>query len=183
MQRGVPGRGEHPGLAGAWEAGRHQQAWHELVADNPLPAIHGRVCYHPCEGSCNRAELDSAVSIHAAERFLGDTALQKGWAFPSPPAATGRRVLVIGAGPSGLSAAYHLARRGHEVEVRDAGGQPGGMMRYGNPSYRLPRDVLHRVSALVEDLPEITELDLAPSSSASTARRAPTFASGSPPPP
>src|SRR5499427_3843680 len=124
------------------EAGRHEQAWRQLVADNPLAAIHGRVCYHPCESVCNRARLDSAVSIHAVERFLGDLALERGWAFDPPRARSGRRVLVIGAGPSGLSAAYHLARLGHEVEVRDSGEQPGGMMRYGIPAYRLPRDVL-----------------------------------------
>jgi NADPH-dependent glutamate synthase beta subunit-like oxidoreductase len=130
----------------AWLAhlrdGRAEQAWRELVRDNPLPAIHGRVCYHPCETSCNRAQLDSSVSIHAAERYLGDIALDRGWTFDPPPTRSGRRVLVVGAGPSGLSAAYHLARLGHEVEVRDAFGEPGGMMRYGIPAYRLPRDVL-----------------------------------------
>ena len=124
------------------EAGRHEQAWRELVADNPLPGVHGRVCYHPCETSCNRAQLDSAVSIHSVERFLGDLALDRGWALPAPASRSGKRVLVVGAGPSGLSAAYHLARRGHEVEIRDAGDEPGGMMRYGIPAYRLPRDVL-----------------------------------------
>ncbi len=140
----------------AWLAyaidGRHEQAWRQLVADNPLAAIHGRVCYHPCESVCNRATLDSAVSIHSIERFLGDLALQRGWTFEPPPARTGRRVLVIGSGPSGLSAAYHLSRLGHEVEVRDAGAEPGGMMRYGIPAYRLPRDVLagelDRIAAL-----------------------------------
>jgi len=124
------------------QAGRHEQAWRQLTADNPLPAIHGRVCYHPCESVCNRAHLDSAVSIHAVERFLGDLALAEGWQFDPPPASTGRRVLVVGAGPSGLSAAYHLARLGHQAEIRDASGEPGGMMRYGIPAYRLPRDVL-----------------------------------------
>ena len=124
------------------KAGRHEQAWRALVADNPLPAIHGRVCYHPCESVCNRADLDSAVSIHSVERFLGDRALEEGWRFDAPPVRSGRRVLVIGAGPSGLSAAYHLARLGHEVEIRDAGAEPGGMMRYGIPAYRLPRDIL-----------------------------------------
>jgi len=123
-------------------AGEHEKAWRQLTADNPLPAVHGRVCYHPCESVCNRAELDSSVSIHSVERFLGDLALDRGWRFGPPPALTGKRVLVIGAGPSGLSAAYHLARRGHEVEIRDAGDEPGGMMRYGIPAYRLPRDVL-----------------------------------------
>ncbi|GEM_PF-35207 len=124
------------------EAGRYEQAWRSLVMDNPFPAIEGRVCYHPCEGACNRGKLDEAVSIHAVERFLGDLALEQGWTLPMAPARSGKRVLVIGAGPSGLSAAYHLARRGHEVEVRDAGPEPGGMMRYGIPAYRLPRDVL-----------------------------------------
>jgi NADPH-dependent glutamate synthase beta subunit-like oxidoreductase len=124
------------------EAGRHEDAWRQLVADNPLPAIHGRVCYHPCESACNRASLDSAVSIHSVERFLGDLALERGWVVDLPVSRSGRRVLVVGAGPSGLSAAYHLARLGHEVEIRDSGEETGGMMRYGIPAYRLPRDVL-----------------------------------------
>jgi NADPH-dependent glutamate synthase beta subunit-like oxidoreductase len=134
------------------ETGDHEGAWRQLVADNPMPAIHGRVCYHPCESVCNRASLDSAVSIHSVERFLGDLALERGWTFDPPPVPSGRRVLVIGAGPSGLSAAYHLARRGHQVEIRDAGERPGGMMRYGIPAYRMPRDVLDgeldRIAAL-----------------------------------
>jgi NADPH-dependent glutamate synthase beta subunit-like oxidoreductase len=134
------------------ETGDHEGAWRQLVADNPMPAIHGRVCYHPCESVCNRASLDSAVSIHSVERFLGDLALERGWSFDPPAVPSGRRVLVIGAGPSGLSAAYHLARRGHQVEIRDAGERPGGMMRYGIPAYRMPRDVLDgeldRIAAL-----------------------------------
>jgi NADPH-dependent glutamate synthase beta subunit-like oxidoreductase len=134
------------------QAGRPEPAWRQLVADNPMPAIHGRVCYHPCETVCNRAELDSSVSIHAVERFLGDQALEYGWAFDPPPPSTGRRVLVIGAGPSGLSAAYHLARLGHQVEIRDASPEPGGMMRYGIPAYRLPRDVLAGEIARIEAL-------------------------------
>jgi NADPH-dependent glutamate synthase beta subunit-like oxidoreductase len=134
------------------EAGRPEQAWRQLVADNPFPAIHGRVCYHPCETVCNRAQLDSAVSIHAVERYLGDLALDQGWAFGRPAEPSGTRVLVIGAGPSGLSAAYHLARRGHQVEIRDSGAEPGGMMRYGIPAYRLPRDVLAAEVARIEAL-------------------------------
>jgi NADPH-dependent glutamate synthase beta subunit-like oxidoreductase len=124
------------------KAGEHERAWRQLVADNPLAAIHGRVCYHPCESVCNRARLDSSVSIHSVERVLGDMARDKSWTFPQPPQSSGKRVLVVGGGPSGLSAAYHLARLGHEVEIRDAGPESGGMMRYGIPAYRLPRDVL-----------------------------------------
>ena len=117
-------------------------AWRELTRNNPFPAIHGRVCYHPCETACNRVELDGAVSIHSVERYLGDLAIEQGWRFQAPARTSGRRVLVIGSGPSGLSAAYHLAMLGHEVEVHDSSDLPGGMMRYGIPEYRLPRDVL-----------------------------------------
>jgi NADPH-dependent glutamate synthase beta subunit-like oxidoreductase len=123
-------------------AGENELAWRALTEDNPFAAIHGRVCYHPCETSCNRAQLDSAVGIHAVERFLGDLALEREWRFDAPLIRTGKRVLVVGAGPSGLSAAYHLAKLGHEVEIRDAGPEPGGMMRYGIPAYRMPRNVL-----------------------------------------
>ena len=121
---------------------RDEDAWRELVRNNPFPAIHGRVCYHPCETSCNRVELDGSVSIHSVERYLGDLAIESGWQFTGPRHTTGRRVLVIGAGPSGLSAAYQLAMMGHDVEIRDASPLPGGMMRYGIPEYRLPRDIL-----------------------------------------
>lgn len=124
------------------QAGRLREAWEVLVADNPLPAVHGRVCYHPCESACNRGRLDDTVSIHAIERFLGDRALSEGWMPREMASPSGRRILVVGAGPSGLAAAYHLARLGHTVEVRDAGPKPGGMMRFGIPAYRLPRAVL-----------------------------------------
>ncbi|MDN5570742.1 MAG: NAD(P)-binding protein [Propionibacteriaceae bacterium] len=124
------------------KAKEDEAAWRELVRNNPFPAIHGRVCYHPCETDCNRIELDGAVSIHSVERYLGDLAIERGWQFTPPARQTGRRVLVIGAGPSGLSAAYQLAMLGHEVEIHDSSDSPGGMMRYGIPEYRLPRDVL-----------------------------------------
>jgi 2-oxoacid:acceptor oxidoreductase delta subunit (pyruvate/2-ketoisovalerate family) len=124
------------------EEGRYREAWEKLVGENPMPAVMGRVCYHPCESACNRAKLDSAVGINSVERFLGDEALKQGWKLPPPAAHTGKRVLVVGAGPSGLSAAYHLARLGHAVEIREAGPMAGGMMRFGIPKYRLPRDVL-----------------------------------------
>lgn len=134
------------------QAGRLRDAWETLVADNPLPAIHGRVCYHPCESACNRARLDSTVSIHAVERFLGDRALAEGWRAAPLSGPSGKRVLVVGAGPSGLAAAWHLALRGHAVEVRDAGPKAGGMMRFGIPAYRLPRGVLDGEIARIEAL-------------------------------
>ena len=121
------------------QAGRYREAWETILADNPFPAVHGRVCYHPCETHCSRGELDSPVSIHAIERFLGDLATVEGWTPPTSAPARGKRVLVVGAGPSGLSAAYHLARRGHAVEIREAGPLPGGMLHFGIPAYRLPR--------------------------------------------
>ena len=124
------------------EAGDYEAAWRSLTADNPLPAIMGRVCYHPCQGACNRKAIDAAVGINSVERFLGDLALEKGWAFAPPETETGKRVLVIGAGPSGLSAAYHLRRFGHTVTIREAGPMAGGMMRFGIPKYRLPREVI-----------------------------------------
>ena len=124
------------------ESGDYEAAWRLLSQDNPMPAVMGRVCYHPCEGSCNRAQLDAAVAINSVERFLGDEAIRHGWYFPRPEFSTGKRVLVVGAGPSGLSAAYHLARLGHKVEIHEAGPVAGGMMRFGIPKYRLPREVL-----------------------------------------
>jgi NADPH-dependent glutamate synthase beta subunit-like oxidoreductase len=118
---------------------RHGGSWSRTIRCRRST---GGSAYHPCESVCNRASLDSAVSIHSVERFLGDLALERAWSFDRPAVRSGKRVLVIGAGPSGLSAAYHLARLGHEVEIRDAGDRPGGMMRYGIPAYRMPRDVL-----------------------------------------
>lgn len=133
------------------QAGKYEAAWRRLVTDNPFPAIHGRVCYHPCETACNRGSLDSAVSVHAVERFLGDQALEHGWQVtPAPP--SGRRVLIVGAGPCGLSAAWHLALRGHSVEIHEAGPVAGGMLHFGIPAYRLPRDVLDHEIGRLESL-------------------------------
>jgi NADPH-dependent glutamate synthase beta subunit-like oxidoreductase len=124
------------------EEGRYEEAWRRVMSVNPFPAVIGRVCYHPCEAVCNRAQLDEAVGINAVERFLGDEAIRRKWTVTVDAAPSGHRVLVVGAGPAGLTAAYHLRLLGHEVTVRDAGERPGGMMRYGIPAYRLPRDVL-----------------------------------------
>jgi len=142
------------------ESGNYEAAWRLLTEDNPLPAVMGRVCYHPCETSCNRAQLDTAVGINSVERFLGDEALRQGWDFGAPQARTGKRVLVVGAGPSGLSAAYHLARLGHAVEIHEAGPVAGGMMRFGIPKYRLPRDVLEAEIRRILDLGVALKLDV-----------------------
>ena len=118
------------------ESGDYEAAWRSLTENNPLPAVMGRVCYHPCETACNRAVLDSSVGINSVERFLGDLAIKNNWRFSAPTSVTGKKVLVVGAGPSGLSAAYHLARLGHAVTIQEAGPAPGGMMRFGIPKYR-----------------------------------------------
>ncbi len=124
------------------EEGDYEGAWRVLMEDNPMPAVMGRVCYHNCETACNRANLDEAVGINAVERFLGDRALTSGWRVGVDRPGRPGRVLVIGAGPSGLSAAYHLRRRGHAVTIYEASTASGGMMRFGIPAYRLPRNVL-----------------------------------------
>ena len=141
------------------ESGDYQAAWRLLTEDNPLPAVMGRVCYHPCEDACNRGKLDEAVGINAVEQFLGDEAIRRGWQFAPPAARTGKRVLVVGAGPSGLSAAFHLARAGHDVEIHEAGPVAGGMMRFGIPKYRLPRDVLDAEVARILALGVVLKLN------------------------
>jgi NADPH-dependent glutamate synthase beta subunit-like oxidoreductase len=141
------------------ESGDYEQAWRLLTEANPLPACMGRVCYHPCETACNRAQLDECVGVNAIERFIGDEALKHGWKFARPARATGLRVLVVGAGPSGLSAAYQLARAGHAVTIREAGPLAGGMMRFGIPKYRLPREVLDAEIARIVELGVTLELN------------------------
>ena len=118
------------------------EAWGKITQENPLPRVCGRVCFHPCEGSCNRKEFDEATSINALERFLGDQAFQSGKRFPSPKEKKREKVAIIGSGPAGLSCAYHLASLGYGVTLFEAQPQLGGVLRYGIPSYRLPKEVL-----------------------------------------
>jgi len=140
------------------QSGDYHAAWKSLVENNPLPAIMGRACYHPCESACNRAQFDQEVNIHAVERFLGDEAIRQGWQFDAGP-ASGKNVLVVGCGPSGLSAAYHLARLGHKVTIYESGPAAGGMMRFGIPKYRLPRNILDAEIARIGAMGVIIQLN------------------------
>ncbi|MEP7128372.1 MAG: FAD-dependent oxidoreductase, partial [Chitinophagales bacterium] len=124
------------------QAGNYFDAFQALVADNPFPAIMGRVCVKPCETGCNRTHIDTTVNIHAVERFIGDEAIRLQWPINTLSIPTGKRVLVVGSGPGGLSAAYQLARLGYEVEVIERDASPGGLMRTGIPEYRLPKNIL-----------------------------------------
>lgn len=125
-------------LAGAQD---YFGAWTALVENNPFPAVAGRVCHHPCESACNRAGYDEALAICALERHVGDIALAEGWQFPAAPLSQDR-VAIVGGGPSGLSAAYQLRRRGYAVSLYEAQPELGGLLRDGIPPYRLPRAVL-----------------------------------------
>ncbi len=134
------------------ENGDYEAAWRKIMEENPFPAVMGRVCYHTCETACNRGSLDESVGINSVERFLGDSALKNGWTVTPQAQASGKKVLVVGAGPAGLSAAYHLAMLGHDVTVAESAAEAGGMMRYGIPKYRLPREVLDQEIARIERL-------------------------------
>ncbi len=131
----------------------YEIAWRKILDNNPLPATCGRVCPHPCEEGCNRKEKDGPVAINAIERFLGDFAIAKGL---KPALLTEEKfpekVAVVGAGPAGLSCAYHLARRGYKVAIFEAFSKPGGMLRYGIPEYRLPREVLDAEIKRIEEM-------------------------------
>lgn len=126
-------------------------AWEILVHNNPFPAVAGRVCHHPCESACNRAGYDEALAICRLERLVGDLALAAGWSLPAPACERRERIAVVGAGPSGLSAAWQLRRRGFAVTVFEADDHPGGLMRDGIPAYRLPREVLDGEIARIVD--------------------------------
>jgi NADPH-dependent glutamate synthase beta subunit-like oxidoreductase len=124
------------------QAGNYFEAFQTLIEDNPFPAVMGRVCVKPCETGCNRTNIDTTVNIHAVERYIGDKALTEKWQKRIKSSTTGKKILVIGAGPAGLSAAYHLASMGHKVEIFEAGPYPGGLLWTGVPEYRLPKEIL-----------------------------------------
>lgn len=126
------------------QSGNYFEAFQTIAEDNAFPAIMGRVCVKPCETGCNRTHIDTSVSIHAVERFIGDEALKQNWPIKYFAKPTGKRVMVVGAGPGGLSAAYHLTRMGHTVEVFDSAETAGGLLASGVPDYRLPKEILHQ---------------------------------------
>jgi NADPH-dependent glutamate synthase beta subunit-like oxidoreductase len=130
--------------------GAFREAWETILMENPFPAVCGRVCFHPCEGSCNRRGFDSAVAIHTMERFLADSALRNGFRSDLGKLQSWKeRIAVVGAGPAGLAAASFLARLGYVVHVFESLPEPGGILRWGIPAYRLPPSALqHEIARL-----------------------------------
>jgi NADH-quinone oxidoreductase subunit F len=138
---------------------RIEEAFESIVMDNPLPASTGRVCQHPCDDRCRRTNLDSAVNIRDVHRFIADT-IYSSDRYPAmierivakKLAPTGKKVAVVGAGPTGLTCAFYLSLLGHEVTIYESNPGPGGMLRYALPDYRLPKSVLDKEIALIERL-------------------------------
>lgn len=122
----------------------YHEAWLRLIDNNPFPAVTGRICHRPCESPCNRGRLDEPIAIRGLERFVGDMALEQGWDFPSVSHSKAEAIAIVGGGPAGLAAAFHLRRKGYPVTVIEAQEELGGVMRYGIPPYRLPKDILDK---------------------------------------
>ncbi len=137
-----PVNGEIATWIGHARSGDLRRAWEVLTLNNPFPAISGRICHHPCESACNRSAHDEALAVCALERAVGDAALAAGWQFAAPDAADGGHAAIVGGGPSGLSAAYQLRRRGWRVTLYERQARLGGLMRHGIPAYRLARAML-----------------------------------------
>ncbi|MBK9360422.1 MAG: NAD(P)-binding protein [Rubrivivax sp.] len=139
---------EKPPAGMKWQ----EYAWRRLTEANPLPSVMGRVCPAPCESGCNRNQVEDFVGINSVEHFLGEWAIENQLAFPRPAQRSGKKVAVVGGGPAGLSAAYQLARKGHDVTIFDERAELGGMMRYGIPGFRTPRQVLDAEIQRILDL-------------------------------
>ena len=128
-------------------------AAHILMEANPIPMITSRVCAHTCQEQCNRCGSDESVSIHGVERYVGDYILEHPDTFyRAPETETGHKVALVGAGPAGLSAAYYLRKAGHDVTVFDKMEEPGGMLTYAIPNYRLPKSYVKQVAAAYEKM-------------------------------
>ncbi len=132
----------------AWQG----HAFHRMTEANPFPAIMGRVCPAPCQDGCNRDEVDEHVGINAVEQYIGDWAIEHGLAFPAPPTETGKKVAIVGGGPSGLAAAYFLRRKGHACTIFEEAEALGGMVIFGIPAYRTPRDVVNKEIERIIDM-------------------------------
>ncbi len=139
---------EKPPAGVPWQ----EYAWRRLTEANPFPAVMGRVCPAPCETGCNRNEVEDHVGINSVEHFLGEYAIANNLKFTAPAIRTGLTVAVVGGGPAGLSCAYQLALKGHDVTIFDEHEQLGGMMRYGIPGFRTPRQVLDAEIQRIVDL-------------------------------
>ncbi len=139
------------------QEGYVEEAWKELVSANPMPGVTGRVCPHPCQTACNRKDVDGALAIHNVERWLGDEAVRLGWDYPvAEPDAKAPTVAIVGAGPAGISAAYHCVRLGLKAEIFEALPEPGGLLRSAIPPTRLPRAALDAELDRILDLPGVT---------------------------
>ncbi|MBF0446077.1 MAG: NAD(P)-binding protein [Magnetococcales bacterium] len=146
-------RGYHNIIRGVWKAeDPWSAAFARLTRTNPFPAVMGRVCPAPCESACNRQYRDETVGINAVEQAIGDYAREKALSLPTPPASTGKRVVIVGSGPAGLSCAYHLRMQGHGVTILERDPKLGGMMRYGIMGYRVSRKVLDQEIKRILDL-------------------------------
>lgn len=149
-QRNCPGSTDCQGYVGLIALGEYEEALKLIKEQLPLPGSIGRVCPHPCETACRRAEVDEAVSILDLKRFVADYDLEQGMFMPQVKAPSGKSIGIIGGGPGGLSAAYYLVQSGHEVTIYDAMPKMGGMLRYGIPEYRLPKNIVDEEVGLIE---------------------------------
>ncbi len=129
---------------------KYEEAWHKVLEDNPIPGVTGRVCYHPCEGQCNRSAHDEPVAIHNIERFIADKNLRNKRLPEITETPKSEKIAVIGSGPAGLSCAYQLSRKGYRAVIYEADHEAGGMLRYGIPGYRLPKKILGKEIADIE---------------------------------
>lgn len=152
-QEACPAGTDISGFVHLVDKGRYAEALSSILIENPFPGVCGRVCFHPCEGECNRSHLDESVSIQMLERFVsgvraGKTAYPRPFALKSP-----RKIAIVGSGPAGLACAYFLAILGHRPTVFEARTEPGGVMRWGIPEFRLPKKILKREISRIMALP------------------------------